>query len=57
MQDAMPSKVRTARRKGLLHRIVREVKIAAAFVLSAMLSYCGLGDLTAQHPPVEMSSP
>ena len=53
----MPSKVRTARRKGLLHRIVREVKIAAAFVLSAMLSYCGLGDLTAQHPPVEMSSP
>jgi len=53
----MPSKVKTARRRGLLHRIVREVKIAAAFVLSAMLSYCGVGDLTGEHHSTWISSP
>jgi len=54
----MPSKVIAARRKGFFRRLFRKVRLAAAFVLSAMLSYCGVGDITGQqHTPIESVSP
>lgn len=52
----MPTKVKAARRKGLLHWLWREFRIATAFALSALLSYCSVGELRPDHPPTELAA-
>jgi hypothetical protein len=57
VEIAMPTKVVAARRRGFLRLLFRKLRLAIAFVLSAMLSYCGVGDLTGQNAPTESVSP
>ncbi len=53
----MPTKVKPARRKGFFRRLWRRTKLAAAFALSAALSYCGVGELAPTRAPTQMASP
>lgn len=52
----MPTKVKTARRKGFFHWIWREFRIATAFVLSAMLSYCSVGELKPEQAQTQLAA-
>jgi hypothetical protein len=56
MEIAMPSKVKPARRKGFFHWLWREFRIATAFALSALLTYCSVGEFGPGRPPTQIAA-
>lgn len=56
METFMPTRVRTARRKGFFHWLWREFRIAIAFALSALLTYCSVGGFGPERPPTQIAA-
>lgn len=51
----MPTKVKAARRKGFFRWLWRRMKLATAFALSALLTYCSVGEVTPARAPTQIA--